>query len=266
MNSNASPKNHVGTKTMRLVTAALFAALSLAVKPFEIYLLPVARLNFVAVPIIMTGIILGPIWGGAVGFIADMLGYLLMDKTGAAINPILTFSSIMLGVIPGLVFLKQKTKEIRKAKYTLYNIISYILLLVCALVLLLSEGSLKIDNGIMYILSPSSGQFSVVSWWIVGIIAVAFIAYSVAVIAMLGKKRSDGLAAEQDNPKILFAITISIILADIIVSGLGLGMQYGWPLSLMLIVRILKGFVTIPIFTFICFILYRVIKKLRLNI
>ena len=266
MTGNASPKKPFKDKTMRLVTAALFAALSLAVKPFEIYLLPVARLNFVAVPIIMAGIVLGPVWGGAVGLIADILGYLLMDKSGAAINPILTVSSIMLGVIPGLIFLKHKTKELKQIKYTLFNIVSYVILLGAAALLLITEGSLKLEGGAMYILSPSSGQFSLVSWWIVGGITAAFIAYSIAVMTMFGSKKKDELSVRQDNPKVLFAITISVIIADIIISGLGLGIQYGWPLTLMLIVRILKGFFTIPVFTFICLILYRVIKKLKLNI
>lgn len=259
--SNESPKTKK-ISTNRLVAAALFAALSLAVKPFEIYLLPVARVNFVGVPIIMAGIILGPVWGGAVGFVADVAGYLLMDKTGMAINPILTLANIMLGVIPGLVFHLKKSKSVKKSAYAAMDMVSYIVLLALAALLMFTEGSLKLEGGALSVLSPSSGEWSVVPWLYIIIIGAGFVLYSVALIFLFRKRSSD----EKESTTlagILFAVTGAIIIGDIIISGLGLAVMYGWPMSLMLIVRIIKGFVIIPVYTLLCSVIYKAAKHFK---
>lgn len=252
------------TKTTHLAVAALFVALALVVKPFEIYILPVARFNFVGIPIIMSGIVLGPIWGGAVGFIADIVSFLFMDKSGMAINPILTLANIMLGVIPGLIFLKKSnSQQNKKMKYNLCNICCYAVLLVMIVILLSAEGTLIYNNGVLQIVSPSSGEYSAVSWSIVGLIVATFLAYSVAVIFMVTKNKGNE-PTKQIMPKLLFAVTAAMIVGDVLISGLGLGIQYGWPLSLMLTVRIIKAFFAIPIYTLLCFVINKATSRFKI--
>lgn len=259
--SNNAPKSKK-VKTNQLVAAALFIALSLAVKPFEVYLLPVARVNFVGVPIIMSGIILGPVWGAAVGLIADVLGFILMDKSGATMNVILTLSSVMMGVIPGLIFHTRAAKKVKRRTYAVLDGVCYVLLLILGAVLMLTEGSLKLEAGAVYVLSPSSGAWSNVPWAYVVIILAGFLLYSIAMVLILKKKDSTEESATTDAA-ILFSVTAVTIISDIILSGLGLAILYSWPMSLMMIVRIIKGFVIIPVYTILCRIIYRAAGRFK---
>lgn len=59
------------------------------------------RITFENLPIILTGIVLGPVAGGVVGLSSDLVSYLL---TGQAypLNPIVTLGAVMIGVISGI--------------------------------------------------------------------------------------------------------------------------------------------------------------------
>ncbi len=59
------------------------------------------RISFENLPIILAGIILGPLFGGVVGLVADVTGCLVV---GYAINPLITAGSAVIGGISGLVF------------------------------------------------------------------------------------------------------------------------------------------------------------------
>ncbi len=86
--------------TLMLAYSAFFAALSIV---FGKYLAisggDVLRFSFENLPILFAGIVFGPIVGGAVGAVADLLGCLLV---GYAINPILTVGAAAIGVLSGL--------------------------------------------------------------------------------------------------------------------------------------------------------------------
>ena len=60
------------------------------------------RITFENMPIILTGIVLGPIAGGTVGLCSDLISYLL---TGQAypLNPIVTIGAVLIGVVSGIV-------------------------------------------------------------------------------------------------------------------------------------------------------------------
>lgn len=60
------------------------------------------RITFENLPIILAGIILGPIIGGAVGAASDLVSYLLSPQTFAP-NLIVTLGAISVGVISGVV-------------------------------------------------------------------------------------------------------------------------------------------------------------------
>ncbi|MBO4360583.1 MAG: folate family ECF transporter S component [Eubacteriaceae bacterium] len=264
MVNNNTKSSKKGLSTRQLVIAALFVALALVVKPFEIYILPVARFSFVSVPIIMAGIILGPFWGAGVGVIVDILGLVLMDKSGMAMNPILTLASAMIGFVPGLVFARSgKNETASRAKYNIYNVVCYLGLLLVVTAILLVNGTLSFTDGVLYIISPSSGAPTVVSTLTIVLVAAAFVVYSVIVIVMVTRNPGND-PARQIMPKMLFAVTLGMIIGDILISGLGLGLQYGWPLPLMLVVRIIKSFFAIPVYTLVCFVIYKAAARFRI--
>ena len=57
------------------------------------------RISIGAVPIILAGVWLGPVYGGICGLLGDLIGCLV---NGYAPNPLITVSAVLMGVIPAL--------------------------------------------------------------------------------------------------------------------------------------------------------------------
>ncbi len=83
-----------------LAMAALLCAVSAVMKLLSINLGEVIRFSFENFPIIFAGIFFGPVIGGAVGVVADLLGCLLH---GFGVIPLITLSSLCVGVFAGCV-------------------------------------------------------------------------------------------------------------------------------------------------------------------
>ena len=85
--------------TRDLVLASLFIALSIVfARLFSIRISEGLRLSFGQTPIILAGILLGPVWGLIVGALADVVGFAVAPM-GAYI-PGLTLTSALVGLIP----------------------------------------------------------------------------------------------------------------------------------------------------------------------
>lgn len=103
MNHNQNNSTHRSRPSgLRLLcTSALLAALSIVLgKYLAINVTDSIRLSFENLPVLMAGVFLGPLVGGAVGMVADLLGCVLV---GYAINPIITLGAASVGVLAGLV-------------------------------------------------------------------------------------------------------------------------------------------------------------------
>ena len=90
----------------RLTLAAMLVAISVIVgifcKNFLNFGNGLLRVTFEGLPIIMSGIIFGPIVGGVVGFAADFISFFLSTQT-FAISPIVSIAAALLGIIPGII-------------------------------------------------------------------------------------------------------------------------------------------------------------------
>ncbi len=83
-----------------MCAAALLVALSIVLgKYLAINLMESFRFSLENLPILLAGIFFGPIVGGAVGLVADLLGCVLV---GYAINPFITAGAVLVGVLSGL--------------------------------------------------------------------------------------------------------------------------------------------------------------------
>lgn len=87
----------------RLVLIGLFSAISIVLTRFASVMLAggTIRLGFGNIPIIFTGILLGPVAGGITGVISDLIGVLIAPQ--GKFHPGLTISAALIGIIPGLV-------------------------------------------------------------------------------------------------------------------------------------------------------------------
>ena len=107
-----SQKNGLGSKQFRatkvITTAAMMTAISVLIgifcKNYMNFGVPpgLFRVTFENLPIIMSGILYGPIIGGVVGVLTDLISYLLSSQAYPP-NLIVTLGAAASGIIAGLV-------------------------------------------------------------------------------------------------------------------------------------------------------------------
>lgn len=98
--SNKPTRRLAAFGTLRIMTiSALLCAMSIVLgKYLAIRGGEVLRFSFENLPILLSGMMFGPIVGAVVGVIADLLGCLLV---GYAINPIVTLGAALIGLCSG---------------------------------------------------------------------------------------------------------------------------------------------------------------------
>lgn len=99
---NQNPKAVLFPSVRSLTLAAMFAAMGVVIGLFckNFNLMPGVRITFENLPVVLSGILFGPIVGGLVGAVADLAAGVL---TGQAINPLITVGAALVGVFAGLV-------------------------------------------------------------------------------------------------------------------------------------------------------------------
>ena len=148
-------------KPKNLAVCAMLAALSVI---FARLIVPMpnafTRFSIEAIPIFIAGILFGPLAGGIVGFVADLVGCLF---SGYGYNPFFCVPPILYGVLPGLLrfLLYKKTDLWRIALLYLPPVVfGSILYQSCTLALFYnSKGTLSAS--LAYFFTTRSVQFAV---------------------------------------------------------------------------------------------------------
>ncbi len=118
-------KKRLDTKT--LVLAALFVGINIILSRLGALMLfnNTVRLSFGNVPLILSGLVLGPVPGFLTGVTSDILGFLI-NSHGGAFHPGFTLSAGLTGAIPGLIMLWRK--KINLAVVIVANLLVYFLI------------------------------------------------------------------------------------------------------------------------------------------
>ncbi len=87
--------------TKALVQCALLIAISIVLTRLLTISTPFLRINLGGVPILLAGVLFGPLGGGIVGALADLIGGTL---AGYSINPLITLGTALTGVFMGLCY------------------------------------------------------------------------------------------------------------------------------------------------------------------
>lgn len=86
--------------TRALVLASVCAALSVICgKLLQIPVGDSLRISFESLPVLFSSLVLGSLWGGMTGLVADLVGCAVM---GYAVNPFVTLGAVFVGVLPAL--------------------------------------------------------------------------------------------------------------------------------------------------------------------
>lgn len=98
---------------------ALLASLGAVFSAFLSIELPfggikMVEISLTPIPVMLAGIMFGPLAGGLVGFVADTAGFFMGVQHGAY-NPIFSVTMALFGVIAGVFYLRNKKNNVWKA-------------------------------------------------------------------------------------------------------------------------------------------------------
>lgn len=101
----------------KITLAALFCALGIICTKLlaiqNIAGIPYIRVSLGPTIYLLSGLVLGPIYGGLVGFLGDVIGFFMFDSSGYGYNPLLSISYFLYGFLAGLlVYLLRHNKKI----------------------------------------------------------------------------------------------------------------------------------------------------------
>lgn len=87
--------------TRTLVISALLISMAVVLGQFSFMVGPSVRIGFSRIPIIVSGMLLGPLAGGLTGIVHDLINFIMRPAGG--FHPGFTLSAMMTGLIPGLI-------------------------------------------------------------------------------------------------------------------------------------------------------------------
>ncbi|WP_198023199.1 folate family ECF transporter S component [Clostridium algidicarnis] len=94
------------TTSKKIVTMALFIAITFILSRFlSIQLLPTIKISFAFLPIALSAMLFGPVYGGVMAGVEDLIGAILVPK--GPFFPGFTLSAFIVGLIYGLVLYKK---------------------------------------------------------------------------------------------------------------------------------------------------------------
>ena len=85
--------------TRSIVIAAMFVAMAVVLSYVKIDISATSRISLKYVPVLLSGMWIGPVWGGIIGGLSDVIAATL--QYGGP-TPLLSIAPILTGVLPGL--------------------------------------------------------------------------------------------------------------------------------------------------------------------
>lgn len=237
-------------QVMQLTTATMLTTVGVILGNFSIILpvfsIPALRLDIVAIPIILSGLILGKWYGMGVGIIIDIINFLLYGQGAYHVG--FTINNALIGLFSGMIPLFFQQKNFLFVKKTL--IITSTLLIL-------------ITIGILYSLDRLSLGGETVALTLEVRIAIIslIIVMSLLTIGFMYLTLRDYKYELKD----MYTVSIMIILIEffvvIILTPLWIQDLFGQPYIIGFLARIIRGSLLIPFKIIIVLAIINVIKK-----
>jgi ECF transporter S component (folate family) len=84
-----------------MVMVGLFVAMGIVLQVFSIQM-PLMRIGISPIPTIVSGILLGPIFGGITGLLKDVVGFIVAPPASGSFFPPITIIQMLYGILPPL--------------------------------------------------------------------------------------------------------------------------------------------------------------------
>ena len=225
------------TRTRIIVNCGLLIAISIVLKIlFEVYIplggFPSLRLNITALPIMLSGILFGPLAGFAVGFISDILCFII--KPGGPFFIGFSLANGLTGLIPGFLFMMLRKKEIKHLEW--FNLAFIVL----ATIILAISGIFGFDNGTLYY---AGEPLSMVFFVLFIALMIAFAVFPIIVV------KKSNLDSEYRSDHMLFIVSVSQLVTSILLNTWFLSILYGQAIAVLLPARIITNIFLIPLYT-----------------
>lgn len=139
---------------LRITLSAMFIAISIIL--MRIFVFPQGmsyfRLSLGNVPIIIGGILLGPIYGAIIGLLADVIGASIFMGANFLVFPMI--SSVLYGLIPGLIFLAFKRLRGKIKISPSYPLLLLLLIVAVIYFSLQTSFTNPFNSSVTYLLTP----------------------------------------------------------------------------------------------------------------
>lgn len=244
-------------KLYHLVAAALLTAISIALAPLSIYI-PLfgassLRFGLTDLPVILSGVLFGPLIGMMSGFVSDILGFIIAP--GGPYFFGFTLNKMVTGFIPGFVFYYMRNKTwINQELIKKFNMI--------LLVLSVLGGAFYLNVVAAQDLNAMGNNLPIPMTLIM---TLALIATGIILCVVVGKV-SKMLEKKEDTYKlhtVLFAVGLNYIIVSLIFSPIWLQFLYQIPIFASITVRLFKSLVDVPLQVMIC---YAVLQAIPIKI
>lgn len=236
-------KKKINTKS--LVSASLLTAISIILTRALSIIIPIAggqalRIGFGGVPIMIAGILFGPLVGALTGVTADLVG-VLINPMGPYF-PGFTLSAGLSGFIPGLFYhyvFKNRNRENKFINYTIVNGLIVILL--------------SLLSGYIYIKSGNDISYKFLIIYFVAIVGFIYLPITI-------NKRYKNENSSYRFDKLIFVVSIRTIIISLILNTIWLIMLYDLGFIIIFPIRVLTALVTIPLDTIIIYMISKYFK------
>lgn len=234
MQKNRNSKLYPMTVTGLLTAISLILAQFSVMIPFFGY--PSVRFSVSGIPLFIAGSFFGPLWGACAGFVSDIIGFMLTSK-GAPYHPGFTLNSIMVGLIPGLIFMWIRRKKITYSFHKINAVIALVAL-VAAIIYINFIGIHELE---------AIGTVMGLPVNIVLTVLILVVAVVVVVGVYMLQKHFEGDKTLFSIDKILFTSILSYIVIHMGLTPIWLNQLYGIPVSASIFVRCFKMMVDVPL-------------------
>ena len=242
------------TQVIQLTTATMLTTVGVILGNFAIIIpvfsIPALRLDIVAIPIILAGLILGKWYGMGVGIIIDIINFLLYGQGAYHVG--FTINNALIGLFSGMIPLLFQDKSFLFIKRTL--IITSGVLLISTIVVLASLNQLSLGGESMSLTAE---------------VRIAIIALVVVMSLLTIGFMYLTLRDYKYELKDMYVVSLMIIIIEffviILLTPIWIQDLLGQPYMIGFLARIIRGALMIPFKIIIVLALINVIKKQQVS-
>lgn len=232
------------SQIQKITLSALLLAMTIIltrITPLQnIPVIPWIRISFGPALIIFASILLGPIYGGIIGALSDILGIVLFPNAlGYGINPLFTLVYGLLGILP--YFIYWLAKKIKKPQISAICLISAAILVFVAVVYLIFFNSFIAANY----------SFDLWMKWLIVSLAFALLVGTVIVIFFIDKHFKKKNIAENQTFNIAFACFVVEVLVLLLLNSFVKTFTFEVNFWIIFFAQAIVLFVDVPLNTFV---------------